>query len=280
MKKGFFIQANKKQLLGALIAKYAFEKTYGGENPVLVTIMLVEEIPEFKKFAGSKYYRKEFVFNADPSDLQFFTLTRFLPPQLMSFEGRAIVIDPDIFALQDISPLFEIDLGQAAIAACRKKEAWDSSLMVLDCAKLKHWKISEWLEKLTNKRMDYDRIMMLKDEKNVTEIPRIWNDLDHLDENTKMLHTTMRLTQPWKTGLPRDFTINPLPKYFGIIPREPIFKILGKYPTHYQPHPNKKIEQFFFELLRQALSEGYIERSFLHSEIAAGHVRKDLFEKL
>jgi hypothetical protein len=32
-----------------------------------------------------------------------------------------------------------------------------------------------------------------------------WNDFDHLTEKTRMLHTTKRKHQPWKTGLPVDY---------------------------------------------------------------------------
>ncbi len=281
MKKGFFIQSNKKQILGAYLAKYAFEKTYRGSDPVEVHIMLVEDIPMFSKFTGQSFIRKadtNDVRKADPEDLQSFTLTRFLPPELMGYVGRAVVIDPDIFALHDISELYDMDLGSASLAACRKKDAWDSSVMVLDCAKLKHWNVEEWLTKLTRGSIDYDRIMTLKDEHNVLEIPRKWNDLDHLDTQTRMIHTTNRITQPWRTGLPIDFTRNKMPKYFGLIAREPIHKILGKYKTHYQPHPDKKIENWFIGLVKNALHDGAITKEQVEHEVTEGHVRKDIFE--
>ena len=38
-------------------------------------------------------------------DLQSFTPLRFMPPQLMGYEGRAIVIDPDVFAVGDVYEL-------------------------------------------------------------------------------------------------------------------------------------------------------------------------------
>ena len=90
-----------------------------------------------------------------------------------------------------------------------------------------------------------------------------------------MLHTTNRLTQPWKTGLPIDFVINPMPKYFGIIPREPIHKLLGKYPTHYKPHPNKKIETFFFTLLKEAVTAGAVSKDEILESINSDNIRKD-----
>ncbi len=280
MKKGFFIQSNKKQYLGALLAKYAFERTYKGKDLVPVTIMLVEDIPMFKTYAGMTFNRKGEKRVLDEEDLQFFTLTRFMPPELMGFEGRAVVIDPDIFALKDISPLYEMDLRGNALAACTKKDAWDSSVMVLDCAKLSHWKVGEWLKQLKEGSADYDRIMTIKDETEVLPLSREWNDLDHLDQNTKMIHTTIRLTQPWRAGLPIDFTRNKMPKYFGLIPREPIHKLLGKYPTHYLPHPNKDIEMMFLKLLKDSMTDGAVSKEQLEYEVKEGHVRTDVFEKL
>ena len=280
MKKGFFIQSNKKQILGAYLAKYAFEKLYKGSDKIETTIMLVEDIPEFRNFVGKKYKRGEREITYNPSDLQSFTLTRFMPPELMNFDGRAVVIDPDIFAISDVSYLFEMNLGNNSIAACRKKDAWDSSVMVLDCQKLKHWKVSDWLQKLENLKMDYDRIMTLKDERDVLEIPRTWNSLDYADLETKFLHTTNRLTQPWRTGLPIDFTRQKMPKLFGIIPREPIHKILGKYPTHYQKHKDENIEKIFLFLLKNAMRDGVINRYVIEQEVSAGHVRKDIFDIL
>ena len=145
MKYGAFIQANKKQILGAKIAKFALE-TRGGlqARGIPVTIMEVEKIPAFQAFEG-KPYRKGYGPFSLTGDLQSFTLTRFMPPELMIFDGRALVIDPDIFALSDISALLDIDLNGAGIAACVKKDAHDTSVMILDCTKLTYWKINDML---------------------------------------------------------------------------------------------------------------------------------------
>ncbi len=39
-----------------------------------------------------------------------------------------------------------------------------------------------------------------------------WNDFDKLTPATKILHNTYRRTQPWKAGLPVDFTVRVKPK--------------------------------------------------------------------
>lgn len=273
-----FIHTNNKQFLGAILAEYAITRSLKESGSVRVQIINVDELPEFKAFAGSTYLRKGRMVTYTKEDLQSFTLSRFMAPEYMGYTGRAVVIDPDIFATGDVSDVFDIDLNGNALAACHKKDAWDSSVMLMDCAQLKHWKISDMLERLRLHEVDYDTIMTLKSERAVQELSRVWNNLDLLTTDTRFLHTTNRLTQPWKTGLPIDFTRNPMPKLFGIIPREPIHAIMGKYPTTYQQHPDKKIEDFFIQLSRDALADGAVTRTRVEEEIRAGHVRKDLLE--
>ena len=277
MTNKIFIQANTKQLLGAKIAKYALEKHRQNPASFTVEILNVDEMPLFKKYAGMEFRRGKETRSLDPEDLQFFTLSRFMPPERMGYTGKAIVIDPDIFALVDMSELFDFDLKGNAIAACRKKDAWDSSVMLLDCGALKHWSIEKILEDLSSSKADYNDVMTLRNE-HVSELPRIYNSLDVLTPETKMLHTTGRLTQPWKTGLPVDFTRNDPGKLFGIWPRIWDLKLRGKWPTTYQPHPDKNIEKFFFELAQKARSDDAISLEEINREISAGNVRKDFLQ--
>ncbi len=274
-KKGIFIQADKKQLLGAMVAKHALEIRGGAlAQGIPVTIMLVENYPIFTKYSGISYRRGSKIVEHDPEDLQFFTLSRFMPPELMGFEGRALVIDPDIFALKDIASLFDLDMGGAAVAACRKKDAWDSSVMLLECSKLRHWQIASLLEGLKNRTEDYNEWMWLKKEK-VFPIDREWNSLDQFSANTRLLHTTTRLTQPWKTGLPIDFVPGTVPKLFGMIPR-----FWVPQHTEYQPHPDTRLEQLFFTLVKEALEANAIDRGFITEQIALGNIRQDFLEKV
>jgi hypothetical protein len=273
-----FIHTNNKQLLGAKLAKFAIERKLSRNIPV--DYINVDELNIFKSFSGKRYLRNGAEISYDPSDLQSFTLSRFMPPELMNYQGKAVVIDPDIFALSDIAELFDLNIGEATVACCSKKGAWDSSVMLMDCNQLQHWNMETFLKKLENKELDYVDIMQLRKEGNVYDLPRVWNSLDEITPETMMLHTTNRLTQPWKTGLPIDFERNPLPKLFGIIPREPIHKLLGKYPTKYLPHPDKNIENLFFALVKEALGSGKVTESEVQYEISQGHVRADLLEKI
>lgn len=261
--------------MGAKIAKFAMEtRGRAKENNISVTVMNVEDMPLYMKYAGISYRRGEETRIHDPNDLQFFTLSRFMPPELMNYEGKAVVIDPDIFALSDIQELFNTKLGEASIAACKRGEAWDTSVMLLDCKKLKHWDIEKIFEGLKNGTEDYRVWMQLKNESPVP-LSRDWNSLDLLTEETKMLHTTKRLTQPWRTGLPIDFTPGTIPKLFGLIPR-----FWVNHPSHYQPHPDKNIESLFFDLLRGTLESGVLTENEVRHAIETGEVRKDILEKI
>ncbi len=273
-KRGIFIQSNKKQLLGAKIAKFAMEtRGKAKEHEIPVVIIEVEKIPAFQDFVG-KPYRKGNYENYTFRDLQSFTMTRFMPPELMGYEGRALVIDPDIFALDDISSLLKMEMHDAGIAACKKKESWDTSMMVLDCNKLPHWKITDMLNAIAGKQRAYEDIATLRDEKTpIMELPRVWNSLDALTPETKMLHTTIRLTQPWRTGLPIDFTQNPVPNLFGLIPR-----FWVRQPTHYQPHPYKNIENLFMELAHDALTAGAYTVQEVEEAVLAKDVRSDFLK--
>lgn len=273
-----FIHTNNKQSVGAILAKFAIERLLPDNSSITVEYINVDTIPAFKSFAGKTYLRAGKEITYDPNDLQSFTLSRFMPPELMGYRGKAVVIDPDIFAIQDVSSLFDMDMKGSAIVCCEKKGHFDTSMMLLDCSKLTHWNIQNILERLSEKKVDYVfDVMSLKHEQlgSILTVPRTWNNLDILTRDTYFLHTTNRLTQPWKTGLPIDFTINPLPKLFGIIPREPIHKLLGKYPTRYLPHPDKNIEHFFITLAKDAYKAGVLTKEYIDAEMQANHIRKD-----
>lgn len=281
MKKIIYIHTNNKQILGAYLAKYAIEKNLSDKS-IIVKFLNVDELAPFKNFSGKKYLRggKELVY--DPNDLQSFTLSRFMPPEMNGYEGRAMVIDPDIFAIKDISPLFNMDMEGKSIICCAKKDAYDTSMMVLDCAKLRHWKMENILSDLVNKKVDYVDQMSLKKEitdhpNSIKTVERIYNNLDTLTPDTYLLHTTDRLTQPWRTGLKIDFIRNSPGKYFKIIPKKWLLKVRGKWPSKYQRHPDKNIEIFFLKLLKDALKTGKVSKKLLEEEVNKKHVRSDVF---
>jgi hypothetical protein len=284
VKNTVFIQANAQQMLGAKVARFSILKHLRDKDSLDIKILDVGTMPIFTNLIGKTYKRNGRTLTYTQDDLQGFTISRIMPPKLMGYQGLAVVIDPDIFFLTDVNELFQMDMQGRAIACTRyhEKNEWESSLMLLDCAKLTNWIPEELLQKFVDNKLDYLDIVRLRmvDPKTILEIPRYWNSFDKLTPETKVLHTTKRLTQPWKTGLPIDFTPSPMPKIFGIIPREPIHKLLGKYPTHFEKHPRADVEKFFLALVKESLEAGVISKAEIEEEINQGNVRKDLLEKL
>jgi hypothetical protein len=135
-------------------------------------------------------------------------------------------------------------------------------------------------------RRDYKKwiTLMYEDRSTVGLIENSWNDLDVLNQRTKMLHTTKRWTQPWKAGLPIDFVprdgLTPfLPTGLAMWARR---KIFGDYAFlgHYKPHPDKNQEDLFFGLLQECLDEGSVTEDMVQHEMLSDHVRKDAADVL
>lgn len=295
-----FIQSNDQQNLGAKVAEYAIKKMSRYADRFSIEVMRLKDNPVLFNRHGQKYLRdgKERVWNNN--DLQSFTPLRFLPPQLMNFEGRAIVIDPDVFALCDIFDLFSMDMQGKAIA-CRKivpsdnrKSYFATSVMLLDCAQLKHWKWDQSIDDMFSFKRDYRKWMSLELEldSTVLTLDDNWNDYDHLTQSTKLLHNTGRLTQPWKTGLPIDFTaekdgIKAAPKSKWGIPIKWVRFARSiangeKYipDGYYLRHPDRKQEQFFFSLLKQCLDDNFVSKDQIEEDIRKKYIRPDAFEMI
>ncbi len=276
-----FIHTNNKQLLGAKLSKYSIEKKCGPKLPFDIEIINVDEIETF-----SEIFDKEILMNGKPTkyeatDLQSFTLSRFMPPELMAFKGKSFVIDPDIFCVNArFVDVFDLPVDKPVGARLRSGK-FLSSAMLLDNERLGDWRIADFFKALLAQEKDYRHFMSLDFEKgNVCAIPDTYNDLDNLDENTVLIHNTNRLTQPWKTGLKVDFRFTKFKPIFGVVPREPIHWLLGRRPSRYQSHPDEKQVKFFFEMARSAINDGAISPDFVESEIHMRHIRPDFLDVL
>jgi hypothetical protein len=133
-------------------------------------------------------------------------------------------------------------------------------------------------------RRDYMEWISLKLEprEHIGLLEPAWNDFDHLGATTKLLHNTKRWSQPWKTGLPVDFTPSEKTQLFAPLGwfRRARAALLGRYGGlgQYRPHPDPRQERFFFGLLRECLEKGVITEAMLREEMARNHVRHDAFE--
>ena len=279
-----FIQTNDKQSIGAIVSAYSMKRSSKHADKFDVTIIRQEDHGFFHDREGQSYRRHgvERVWHND--DLQSFTLVRFLPPELMGYRGRALVVDPDVFAVADVWELLSRDMQGKAIL-CRgskfKNGAFATSVMLLDCAKLTHWNVKRGFDELFEGKRDYhDWISLLREPRDtIGSFEDEWNDFDRLTPRTKMLHNTRRRTQPWKTGLPVDYTPTEFVPVIGWIMRmrRKIFGdhgLLGRYARH----PDRRQEEFFFTLLQECLAKGLIEEATIRDAMKRNFIRHDALD--
>ncbi|KGE03858.1 hypothetical protein [Pseudohaliea rubra] len=285
-----FIHVNHKQILGAIVGKYSLEKHSAHADRFAVEFIEVRNQPFLHAKEGELYLRHGDKRSWLNDDLQSFTPLRFMPPELMGYQGRAVVIDPDVFAVGDVWELLSRDMDGMALM-CRPKSgnkgkhgALASSVMLLDCAQLTHWRVEEQFNEMFAFKHDYmDWISLkLEDRSRIGLFEDEWNDFDRLTPRTKLLHTTKRRHQPWKTGLPIDF--RPADKFRLFPPKHWLRRarraVFGDYALAgtYKRHPDPAQEAFFFRLVSECLDEGIISEQDVRHEMAHNHVRHDALE--
>ena len=292
MRPTVFIHTNHKQVVGALVSEYSLRRNSKNADRFDVRIIHTKDFPPLRTREDQPYLRDGIKRIWHYDDLQSFTTLRFTPPELMGYEGHAVVIDPDIFAAGDVWDLLSRDMGGAAVmcrprsGAKERRGLLATSVMLLDCAKLAHWRWEEQFERMFTFERDYMDWMCLQLEppETIALFENEWNDFDRLTPETRLLHNTKRRTQPWKTGLRVDFQPPEKPSGFlalGWLNRVRR-RMLGDYALlgHYRPHPDRNQERFFFGLLRECLDEGVITEDMLRDEMRHDHVRHDAFEVL
>ncbi len=292
MKYSVFIHTNHKQHVGALVAKYALQRNSTHTDKFDVQFIHTRDYPFLHGKEGQSYLRagQSRVWLND--DLQSFTPLRFMPPKIMGYQGRAVVMDPDIFAVGDIWELLTRDMKGSAIM-CRTRAgrkgrggALASSVMLLDCKQLTDWNCEQQFNEMFEFKRDYMPWIGLKLEsrERIGLFEDCWNDFDRLTDQTKLLHNTKRKTQPWKTGLPVDYRpaeneANWSPLLWVKKARRVMF---GEYGLlgEYKPHPDVAQEAFFFGLLKECVQQGIVTEATLHDEMRHNNVRHDVFEVL
>jgi hypothetical protein len=263
-------------MLGARIAAHSYRRNARAPGNFDVKILDAADCPRLTQ-PGQTILRAGHVRAWDPDDQQSFSPLRFFPPQAMGFAGRAVVTDPDVFAIRDIGELFGRDLqGQAIWAVPRpghngSKDYVATSVMLLDCAALGHWRFDQDLDDLFAHRFDYVDWMELKRENRacIGFLEPEWNHFDRLTTETRLLHTSKRRTQPWKTGLPINYTL----RESGPLD---VFRRLRH--RRHSPHPDRRQEALIFSLLAEMVDAGEVTRNELVGEMAASHIRHDSLE--
>lgn len=292
MRPCVFIQTNPKQIVGARVAEHAMRRNSAHPDAFDVRVMNTTDHPFLAAREGQTYLRDGVSRIWLNDDLQSFTPLRFMPPELMGYRGRALVIDPDIFAVGDVHELLTRDMQGAAIL-CRGRSGTKgridncmaTSVMLLDCEKLADWHCATQFSAMFAGELDYADWICLKrsqDRGRVGPLENEWNDFDRLTSRTKMLHTTRRRTQPWKTGLPVDW--RPAERFRLFPPIGWLMRarrhLFGEYGLlgRYKPHPDQNQERLFFGLLKECLDAGTVTEAMLREEMARNHVRHDALE--
>lgn len=283
-----FIHTNHKQILGALVGAHSIRRQSRHNEKFDVCLIRHADHPFLKAKEGQPFLRDGVLRIWRNEDLQSFTPLRFMPPEKMAYQGRAVVIDPDVFAVGDVWDLLSRDMHGKAIL-CRPRDRRSrsvagrmaTSVMLLDCAQLRHWRVEAQFESMFRQELDYKDWITLVNEprESIGLFESGWNDLDRFSRATRMLHTTKRWTQPWKTGLPVDFT--PADKFKPFPPLGWLLwarrKLLGDHALlgRYRAHPDANQEGYFFGLLRECIEEGLVAPEFVKEQIERLHVRAD-----
>jgi hypothetical protein len=288
MKPCIFIHTNEKQIVGALVSKYSFERFASDKSAFDVKLIHTRDHPFLDAHEGQLYLRGGLQREWRNDDLQSFTVLRFMPPELMGYRGRSIVVDPDVFCVADVVPLVTRDMDGKAIMARRRAAGsgknFASSVMLLDNAKLGHWQVEKNFEEMFELKRDYSEWidLGLEPAHSIGTLESVWNDFDRLTPETRLIHNTHRRTQPWKTGLKVDF--RPAETADSWNPMNLLHRarraLFGEYGLlgHYHRHPDDNQERLFFALLRECIENGVVTGDILREQMRLNHVRHDAFE--
>jgi hypothetical protein len=135
-----------------------------------------------------------------------------------------------------------------------------SEVMMLNCDKIR-WDYEDIINKIFQRKIDYKDLMNLSFDKNliIKEISKIYNSHDRILSDTILLHTTNRITQPWKNFLKIDFErhnfsfktilINRLKFYLGLTYRKDIIS------KSYYTHPDKEVTKFIKEIFKEVINK-------------------------
>jgi hypothetical protein len=275
-----FIQTNPQQELAAKVSMYSFIK-FGFNN---VELLKLHDVEVLKKNFGKKYYRNGQLVTFDPNDLQSFTFLRFLPPKLID-NDFCLIIDPDVFAISNPASITDyMSLSDFKIFCTEKNLKYRSEVMLINCKNnFKLWDFDKIIEEIFLKKLDYNELINLDflDKKKIGLLPSSFNTIDQINKDTILLHTSNRITQPWKEGLDVDFTIN-TSKYVYL--KNLIKKMIGLnhngkfFEKKYRPHPNTDVNSFIQKIFLDAYKNNYFNEEELKYSLRNNYI-SDIFSK-
>lgn len=179
-----------------------------------------------------------------------FSIYRYSIPELCGYKGKAIYLDADVVVVSDLLDLWDLSGGAALARPIHPGEPQAgryTSVMLLDCEKLTHWKLDEWIRQINHDHSLYGKTMQALPDglgtADFADLPAVYNDLDHFGEATKIIHYTHVPSQPWK------------------VPGHPFASV-------------------FLKELKAAIEEDEIPLDAVEREIAYGHVYPTLLQDI
>ena len=273
-----YIQSNRFQGIAAKVSSETFN-SFGHSSEIIY----VENFNEITKYFGRKYLRKgkEVIFK---DDLQSFTLLRFLIPELAKSNDPILIIDPDIFAIKDpVSILKNIKNNQKLY--CTFINKLPRTEVMFYNSKNQLWDFEKIIKDLFDFKIDYSDLFKLNflDHNILGKLDDKYNSLDEIKDNTVLLHTTNRKTQPWKEGLEIDFEIhatkfnilyNTFKKVIGLNHNR---NIVGNL---YQKHPRNEIIDFIIKAFNNAHKKKIITKKELLNSVKLNYISENFMKKL
>lgn len=178
-----------------------------------------------------------------------FSFYRFAIPEKCGYAGRSIYLDADMVVLSDLSDLYTTEMGEKGVLSKPVPDikAWDTSVMLLDCGKLKHWDIQRWAKLVNMGVVPYKQTIVggegAPNHRDFGDLDPSWNSWDVCDANTKLIHYTRVGTQPWRV-------------------------------------PGHPFAHVFLKEMKSALDNGYISLDFIQKEIDSGHIYPEIMNDI
>ncbi len=273
-----YIQSNRFQGIAAKVSSETFN-SFGYSSEIIY----VEKFNEITKYFGHKYLRKgkKVIFK---DDLQSFTLLRFLIPELARSEDPILIIDPDVFAIKDpISILKNVKNNQKLYCTFLNKIP-RTEVMVLN-SRNRLWDFNKIIKDLFDLKIDYHDLFKLNflDDDLLGKLDNKYNSLDEINDETVLLHTTNRRTQPWKEGLKIDFEVhatkfnillNNIKNLVGLNHNK---DVIGKY---YRKHQNSEVNEFIIKIFNNAYKKKIITKDDLLNSVKLNYISENFIKKL
>jgi hypothetical protein len=150
--------------------------------------------------------------------------------------------------------------------------------MLINAKKIR-WDFKKIINDLFNFKLDYRDLISLSFEKNahIKTISNIYNSHDAINPDTVLLHTTNRITQPWKESLKIDFEIyKPKLYIFKQFLKRFLRKKFDQSVTEkkYYKHPDIKIIKEIKNLYNFAKNNNFISDEEINSAIKENNFSK------